>query len=162
MTAKKKTKYGVFEGDLYYARIFEDNIDYSEYHERTEGQFNTVFVPKDDDELQKIVELGFPEESMGNRMIKPIAAAENRAGMKLKRPNKHPSGIEDFGGAPSVTHGTTNKPWDYIEDGALGNGTKAKVKISIYGEGATASVRLEKVGILEHVPFEEMAAEDRW
>ena len=52
--------------------------------------------------------------------------------------------------------------WDYIEDGALGNGTKAKVKISIYGEGATASVRLEKVGILEHVPFEEMAAEDRW
>ena len=112
MAAKKKTKYGVFEGDLYYARIFEDNIDDSEYHERTEGQFNTVFVPKDDDELQKIVELGFPEESMGNRMIKPIAAADNRAGMKLKRPNKHPSGIEDFGGAPSVTHGTTNKPWD--------------------------------------------------
>ena len=90
MTAKKKTKYGVFEGDLYYARIFEDNIDDSEYHERTEGQFNTVFVPKDDDELQKIVEMGFPEESMGNRMIKPIAAADNRAGMKLKRPNKRP------------------------------------------------------------------------
>ena len=62
MTAKKKTKYGVFEGDLYYARILVDNIDDSEYHERTEGQFNTVFVPKDDDELQKIVELGFPEE----------------------------------------------------------------------------------------------------
>jgi len=67
-----------------------------------------------------------------------------------------------MGGAPSVTHGITNNPWDNIEDGALGNGTKAKVKISIYGEGSTASVRLEKVGILEHVPFEEMAAEDRW
>ena len=46
--------------------------------------------------------------------------------------------------------------------GALGNGTKAKVKISIYGKGSTASVRLEKVGIIEHVPYKELEMEDRW
>jgi hypothetical protein len=37
------------------------------------------------------------------------------------------------------------------------------VKISIYGEGATAAVRLEKVGVVEHVPYQELAeADDRW
>jgi hypothetical protein len=105
-----KTKYGVFEGELYYARLHTDNMDDSEYHERTSGQYNTVFVPKDDEEINKMVELGFPEESMGNKMIKPFDAAGGRKGMKLKRPNVHPSGIDDFGGAPSVTNlGTTSK-----------------------------------------------------
>jgi hypothetical protein len=163
MAQKKQTKYGVFEGELFYARVFEDNMDDSEFHEKTNGQFNVVFVPKDSDEVNRMVALGFPEVSMGNKMIKPFDVAGGRVGMKLKRPNVHPSGIEDFGGAPGVTHGTTNKKWDFVEDGALGNGTKAKVKISIYGEGSTASVRLEKIGVIEHVPFEEMAtAEDRW
>lgn len=158
-----KTKYGVFEGQLYYSKLFIDNMDDHEYHEKTQGQFNTVFIPKDEAELNKIVALGFPEVSMGNKMIKEWAVADDRKGMKLKRPNVHPSGIEDFGGAPSVTKGKTNTPWDYIEDGALGDGTKALVKLSIYGEGATASVRLEKVGILEHVPYDEVSeSEDIW
>lgn len=158
-----KTKYGVFEGQLYYARVFTDNMDDHEYHEKTSGQFNTVFIPKDDAELNKMVDLGFPEVSMGNKMIKEWSVAGDRKGMKLKRPNVHPSGIEDFGGAPSVTKGKTNTPWDYIEDGGLGDGTKALVKISIYGEGSTASVRLEKIGVIEHVPVQESElAEDRW
>jgi hypothetical protein len=163
MAQKKQTKYGVFEGELFYARVFTDNMDDSEFHEKTNGQFNVVFVPKDSDEVNRMIDLGFPEVSMGNKMIKPFDVADGRVGMKLKRPNVHPSGIEDFGGAPAVTHGKTNKKWDFVEDGALGNGTKAIVKISVYGEGPTASVRLEKIGVLEHVPFEEMAtAEDRW
>lgn len=162
MAKNKDAKEIYVDGELYYARIFIDNIDTSDWHEKTEGQFNTVFVPKDEETLQLMIDSGFPEESMGNRMIKPIPAADNRLGVKLKRPNKHPSGYENFGGAPIVTHGTTHKPWDYIEDGALGNGTKAKVKISIYGEGSTASVRIEKVGILDHVPFDDTPEEDRW
>ena len=161
--AKSKSKYGVFEGELYYARVFEEDIDTSEYHEKTQGQYNVMFVPKDSDEINRMVSMGFPETAMGNQMIKAIPAAGDRMGMKLKRPNVHPSGIEDFGGAPGVTKGTTNTPWDRIEDGALGNGTLAKIKLSIYGEGATASVRLEKLGVIEHVPYTEMAeAEDRW
>lgn len=158
-----KTRYGVFEGQLYYSKIFMDNMDEHEYHEKTQGQFNTVFIPKDEKELNRMVDLGFPQVSMGNKMIKEWTVADGRKGMKLKRPNVHPSGIEDFGGAPSVTKGKTNTPWDYIEDGALGDGTTALVKISIYGEGSVASVRLEKVGVLEHVPYDETAAaDDQW
>ena len=163
MTAKKKSKFGVFEGELYWPKLHEENMDTQEWQmKKSEGEFNTVFIPKDSEALQHLKDLGFPEESMGNTMIKSYPQADDRLGVKFKRYNKHPAGIEDFGGAPYVTHGTTNKPWDYIEDGALGNGPKAKVKISIYGEGPTASVRLEKVRILEHVPYDDTPAEDRW
>lgn len=155
--AKAKTKYGVFKGKLFYARIFKDNMDDSEYHEKTQGQYNVMFVPEDDKTLEDMIKLGFPETSMGNQMIKTLDYADGKKGVKLKRPNVHPSGYEGLGGAPVVTKGTTNVPWDFIEDGALGNGTTAMVKISIYGEGSTASVKLEKVGVLEHVPFEENA-----
>jgi hypothetical protein len=57
-----------------------------------------------------------------------------------------------------VTHGKTDKAWDMDIDGELGNGTKVAVQISIYGEGSTASVRLEKVGVLELVQFEASGA----
>ena len=147
-----KTKYGVFEGEIYYARVFWGNMDDGEIHEKTDGQYNCVFIPKDEEELNKMRKLGFPDKSMGNQMIREYEAAGGRKGMKLKRPNKHPK-IEDFGGAPVVTHNLTEKVWDMDVDGELGNGTKVKVKISIYGEGSTASVRLEKVAVLELVPY---------
>jgi hypothetical protein len=162
MTKKRETKYGVFEGQLYYARVFPENMDNSEYHERTEGQYNCVFIPKDDDEIKRMLDIGFPEVSMGNQMIKTFDFADGRKGMKLKRPNKHPSGFEGLGGPPSVTVGTTSVPWSFENDGELGNGTVAKVKISVYGDGAQASVKIEKIGIIEHVPYSAEAAADRW
>jgi hypothetical protein len=151
-----KTKWGVFEGEIFWARVFEQNIDDSEYHKATEGQYNCVFIPKDEQELDKMVKLGFPQKSMGNAMIREYDAADGRKGMKLKRPHKHAK-IEDFGGAPVVTKGVSDDVWDMDVDGELGNGTKVKVKISIYGEGATASVRLEKIAVLELVKFEASA-----
>lgn len=160
MATASKTKYGTFEGEIFWARVFEGNMDDSEYHEKTEGQYNCVFVPKDEEELKKVIDLGFPEKSMGNVMVKEYEIAGGRKGMKLKRPNKHPK-VEDFGGAPTVTHGKTEKVWDMEADGELGNGTKVAVKISIYGEGSTASVRLEKVAVMELVPYEAATA-IRW
>lgn len=148
-----KTKYGVFDGEIFYARVFEGNMDNGEFHAKTEGQFNCVFIPKDDEELQKLIKMGFPEKSMGNSMVKEYDVAGGRKGVKLKRPNKHPK-IEDFGGAPIVTHGVSDKVWDMDTDGELGNGTKVKVKVSIYGSGERASIRLEKVAVIEHVPYE--------
>lgn len=54
-----KTKIGVFEGEIYWARVFPGNMDDSEYHKATEGQYNCMFVPKDEEELQKMLRLGF-------------------------------------------------------------------------------------------------------
>ena len=160
---KPKTKYGIFKGQVYWARIFKDNMDDSDFHEKTQGQYNMMFVPEDDTVLEEMLKLGFPEVSMGNQMIKPVELADGKKGMKLKRPNVHPSGYEGLGGAPIVTKGKTNVPWDFVVDGALGHGTVVMAKISIYGEGSVASVKLEKVGVLEHVPYSEGGGDDtRW
>jgi hypothetical protein len=99
---------------------------------------------------------------MGNQMVKPLDYADGAMGMKLKRPNVHPSGYEGLGGSPVVTKGKTNVPWDFIADGEIGNGSTVAVKISVYGEGSTASVKLERVGIIEHVPYEQGVTADGW
>ena len=54
MADKPKTKWGEYNGQLYYARIFKDNMDDSDYHDKTQGQFNVVFVP---DEDEKVIEI---------------------------------------------------------------------------------------------------------
>lgn len=153
MAKAKKTTYGVFKGKAYWAKIFKENMDDSEYHEKTNGQFNMIFIPDSEEVIDEMIKAGFPEVSMGNQMIKSYDFADGKRGMKLKRPNVHPSGYDNLGGAPVVTKGMTNEPWSYSSDGDIGNSSSVAVKISIYGEGSTASVKLERVGVIEHVPF---------
>lgn len=160
---KPKTRYGTFEGEIFYARVFEKNKDNADFHAHIEGQYNCVFVPKDEAELQKLLDFGYPQKAMGSPMVREYDAAAGRLGVKLKRPHKHKSGIEAFGGAPVVTKGISNDIWDIEEDGELGNGTGVKVKISIYGAGSTATVRLEKVAVMNHIPYERPEElEVRW
>jgi hypothetical protein len=170
--AKKKsnTAYVTYEGEIFYPRLFEASRDTSEYHEKTDGQYNCVFVPTayyigaatpdsriegtPDEVLEVMVTRdGHPTTTLGHEMIKEYAVAGGRRGVKFKRPHKHAT-IDDFGGAPEVfdwTNGITPKLWDSDVDGELGNGTKIQVKVSYYRD----TVRLEKVAVLEHVPYEQ-------
>lgn len=151
-----KTKTVAMTGFLEYARVFPENMDNGEFHEATEGQFNVNFYPETEADFDAFFENGAPTSSMGHDTIKLGRDFGMGKFLKLKRPNKHRSGIEDFGGAPAVfdfTNGESTKRWTF-EDGELGNGTKAVVKVSIYGEGARASIRLEKIAVLEHVEFD--------
>ena len=154
MSDNTKSKYKDYKGKLYFARLFESNKDDSEYHEKTEGQYNCVFVPESEEVLDKMKSDGIPEVSMGHPQFKPTSAADDAIGIKLKRPHVHPK-IEDFGGAPEIfdwTDGVSDKKWDLDVDGEIGNGTEVQVKVSIYTP--TNTIRLEKVAILVHVPYE--------
>ena len=157
--AKVKTTEVAMTGFLEYARVFTGNMDDNmDYHEKTQGQFNVNFYPETNEGFEAFFQAGAPTASMGNDTIK-IGNASVATGkfLKLKRPNKHPSGIEDFGGAPVVfdfREGESLKKWSMDEDGELGNGTKATVKVSIYGEGPRASIRLEKIAVHTLVEFD--------
>ena len=153
-------KIGTFEGTVYWARFFLSNKDDSEFHEKTEGQYNCVFIPKDDAELDRLMKMGFPPMSMGRDMVKEYETADGpRKGVKLKRPHKHPK-IDDFGGPPVVMKGIGGEFWDLEKDGDIGNVSKVAVKVTIFGEGSTATVRLEKVAVLELVPHVKQEYED--
>mgnify|MGYP003640128568 CR=1 FL=1 len=157
--AKQKTAMVTMTGFLQYARVFTGNMDDNmEHHEKTEGQFNVNFYPETNEGFEAFMSAGAPAASMGHDTIK-IGNPEFGTGkyLKLKRPNKHPAGIEDFGGAPTVfdfREGESMKKWDMGTDGELGHGTKATVKVSIYGEGPRASIRLEKIAVHELVEFD--------
>lgn len=68
----------------------------------------------------------------------------------------------DFGGQPDIVWFNDDKgknvAWNIETDGLIGNGTLAKVKFSVYMGGDTPSqsdtVRLEKIGVIDHVKFD--------
>jgi len=156
-----KTKYLTFTGYIKYARIFmeyyDDNLD---FHAKTDGQFNCNFYFASDEDVETFLESGVGPTSMGYDRIKEDGELGCGKFTKLHRPFKHPK-VVNFGGAPRVldhTNGESNKIWDYDEDGALGHGTEVRVKISVWGEGSTAVIRLEKVAVInlvEYIPEEE-------
>lgn len=160
-----KTKLIAMTGFVTYAKVFNENMDDNmDFHEKTEGQFNVNFYPETEDDFKTFFAAGAPETSMGHNTVK---LGDESIGMgkyiKLKRPNKHPSGIEDFGGAPLVfdfTEGESLKKWSFTDDGELGNGTKVVVKVSIFGEGSRASIRLERMAVLNHVVYDGVKADD--
>ena len=152
-----KTKVGTFEGEIFYARVFPENMDNAEFHAATQGEYNCIFIPKDNEELNRLIKMGFPEVVLGHKMVKEYDVAAGRLGVKLKRKNVHAK-IADFGGPPQVLKDDLKTEWSMAEDGELGNGTKVKVKISIYGEGSRASVRLEKIAVIEHIPYDKDAS----
>ena len=145
-------------GFIEYARVFTENMDANmDYHEKTKGQYNVNFYPATTDGFDDYFSAGAPVSAMGHDAIK-VGNSELATGkfLKLKRPNVHPSGIEDFGGAPQVfdfRDGTSTKKWSFENDGELGNGTGVVVKVSIFGEGGRASIRLEKIAVTDHVEF---------
>ena len=160
-----KTKLIAMTGFVTYAKVFNENMDDNmDFHEKTEGQFNVNFYPETEDDFKAFFAAGAPEASMGHNTVK-LGDASIGMGkyIKLKRPNKHPSGIEDFGGAPLVfdfTEGESLKKWSFTDDGELGNGTKVVVKVSIFGEGPRASIRLERIAVLNHVVFDGVKKDD--
>ena len=161
-----KTNIVEMTGFVEWAKIFPENMDDNmEFHSETQGQFNMNFYPESEGEFEKFFSAGAPTSSMGHDTIK-LGNADIGLGkfVRLKRPNKHKSGIEDFGGAPAVydfREGPSMKRWDFAEDGELGNGSKVKVKVSIFGTGSRASIRLEKVAVLEQVVFEGAATKTK-
>ncbi len=146
-------------GFVEYANVFEENMDENmDYHAKTQGQYNMNFYPESDPELKKFFDAGAPESSMGHDTIK-IGNPDLAMGkyVKLKRPNVHPAGIADFGGAPKVfdfRNGPSTDKWDFGADGELGNGTKVHAKVSIYGSGSRASIRLERIAVVDQVVYE--------
>ena len=149
-----QSKYVTMTGFVDYARVFTENMDTNmEYHAATEGQYNVNFYPETDADFEAFFGAGAPESSMGHDTIK-IGDPEIGMGkyVKLKRPHVHRSGIEAFGGPPMIfdfREGESTKKWNYEEDGELGSRSKVKMKVSIFGSGPRATVRMERIAVEE-------------
>lgn len=121
------------------------------------GQYNAEFYPADEGELEKI-------EKEAKLRKKKLVLKDPSDGegygvgkwFKIQRPNVHE--IDDFSGPPPVVKmkdGEQVEPWDASLDGLIGNGSKVKLKIVFYGEGDRAGHRIVKIGLIDHVVYEE-------
>lgn len=160
---------------LEYPKVFPQNADMGSpdgpraaqaiYQKGGQYIVNAYFTNEDD--IGMLIEQGLDPKPMNSDRIL-IGNQDLGIGkyMKLKRAvsdvktftdrkTGEPVSV-DYGGAPKVvdlTQGRENKRlWDFDTDGALGNGTKAKVQFEVYANGA--GVRLMNVGVTEHVAYE--------
>lgn len=176
-----KTVWVTFDTTLYYAQVFEGNRDKAEMHSDTDG-VTKVTLRLTDEQIQEMIDLGVPETALGYQTFKDVTIdGENFRAYVAKRPwvskyLKNDDGSPVQMGAPVVFDynkmvqehkdaGRTGRmkdeditPWT-MEDGLLGNGTKAKVKMSIYrGKNKagkpTCVVTLEKIAITDLVIYE--------
>jgi hypothetical protein len=179
---ESKTVWITLDTTLYYAQVFEQNRDKGEVHSETDG-VTKVTLALTDEQINELKSLGVPESALGYQTFKDfdIDGVQFR-GYVAKRPwvskyLKDDNGEPQVMGAPKVFDfnkavaawkeaGGTGRimdehitPWDMEKDGLIGNGSKAKVKLSIYrGKNKagkpTCVVTLEAVAITEHVPYE--------
>ena len=154
--AKGKTTIVSMTGFVEYARVFPENMDNGDYHEKTQGQYNCNFYPETTEGFEAYFQAGAPVSSMGHDTIK-IGNPELGTGkfLKLKRPNVHPM-VAEWGGAPTVfdfREGESLKKWSMADDGEVGNGSKVTVKVSVWSDGKKSIQRLEKIAVHKLVEF---------
>ena len=154
--AKGKTTIVSMTGFVEYARVFPDNMDDNDYHEKTQGQFNCNFYPESNEGFEAYFQAGAPVSSMGHDTIKlGNEAIGTGKFLKLKRPNVHAFAPE-WGGAPTVfdfREGESLKKWSMADDGEVGNGSKVTVKVSVWSDGKKSIQRLEKMAVHTLVEF---------
>lgn len=191
MATEKKSKtvwVTLHDVTLYYAQLFENNRDKGDMHSETDG-ITKVTISLTDEQEKELLGLGVPASALGYQTFKDYTIdGVNFRGMVVKRPwvskyLKDEDGNPQFVGAPKVfdfnkavaafkadggngrimdSHKTD---WDNTTDGLIGNGSKAKVKLSVYrgtnkAGKPTCVVQLEEVAVTEHVKYEAPARDD--
>lgn len=174
-----KTVWLTLDTTLYYAQVFEGNRDKGDMHSDTDG-VTKVTLKLNDDQINEMMGLGVPETALGYQTFKDVTIdGQNFRAYVAKRPwvskyLKDENGELQKMGAPKVfmladalEKAKASDSWRIkdehktfwtMEDGLIGNGTTAKVKLSIYrGKNKagkpTCVVTLEEIAIVDLVSY---------
>lgn len=176
---ESKTVWLTLDTTLYYAQVFEENRDKGDMHSDTDG-ITKVTLKLTDDQINELMGLGVPETALGYATFKDVTIdGENFRAYVAKRPwvskyLKDEAGEPQKMGAPKVfmladamAKAKEAESWRILDehktfwtmkDGLIGNGTTAKVKLSIYrGKNKagkpTCVVMLEEIAIVDYVSY---------
>lgn len=130
----------------YWAKVFEDNRDKTGYENALEdiGGQTSIDVDLEEDMLEKL--------KKSRSMKKGRESPDNEGLTRVKFTRKW---TEKYGGGEPKVLDADGQTWDYDEDGPIGNGSTVEVVLSVYDTSRNNIVgtRLEKVKVLEHVPY---------
>lgn len=130
----------------YWAKVFAENRDLTGFEDalKESGGQTTIDVDLDADNMSKLAR---------SRSMKKGAPSKDNEGLtRVKFTRKWEA--QYGGGAPLVVK-ADGQPWDYDEDGPIGNGSIVEVILSVYDTARKSIVgtRLEKVKVVEHKPY---------
>lgn len=183
--ANNKSKSVIVDAILYYAKVFEQNRDMGNEHvdfSETEGMYKVELL-LDEANVKKLDDAGMPKKFGAF----PTYKDAEHEGVKYKkytakRPHRSKYLTDDAGdrrvmGPPVVfdfnayqeaykAAGGQGKADEHItpltiNDGLIGNGTKAKVRLNIYKGTKATIVTLERIGITDLVVYES-AGNSEW
>ena len=167
--SESKTKYLTYPCKVMWAKVFEENRDMGNPDNDMgkkiiahEGQYVLDMHITEQTKRQMVAD-GIPEQSMGHDMFKPaFQFADHEWVYRPKRMHLAPDTWKDDKGkrvvlgAPDV--GDLNRPYEdengykraakhSFADGEIGNGSDLMVKLTKYGDGQGATIRLHSIGI---------------
>jgi hypothetical protein len=136
----KLTGYG------FWAKVFEDNRDLTGFEDalKDSGGQCTIDVDLDGTQLEKL------QRSKSMLRGRPSDDTEGHTRIKFKR-----KWTENYGGGVPTVVKEDGTPWDYDEDGPIGNGSTVEVILSVYDTSRKNIVgtRLEKVKVVVHKEY---------
>ena len=118
-----------------------------------------------EDSKSKMIADGVPNKGLQAQLFK--TNKEGRMFYKATRPHFNPKFRNQETGEQGVTVGPPAMfkksgdgfvPWNWEEDGLIGNGSKAIVKLDVWDGKITT---LEKVAVVDHVVYESNNTDDR-
>lgn len=140
-------------GPAYWAKVFEDNRDLTGFEDALKdvGGQTCIDLDLDAGNLAKLRK----SKSMKRGTESPDNDGLTRVRFSRKWQDTY------AGGAPKVVK-ADGTVWDYDEDGPIGNGSTVEVVLSVYDTSRKAIVgtRLEKVKVLEHIPYDPDAEDE--
>jgi hypothetical protein len=183
--ANAKSKSVIVDAILYYPKVFLENRDMGNEHvdlSETDGMYK-VELFLDAENVKKLEEAGMPKKFGAFPAFKEGEhQGKTYKRYTAKRPHLSKYLLDEAGdrkvmGPPLVfdfntfqeaykAAGGQGKSDDYItpwtiQDGLIGNGTKAKVRLNIYKGVKATIVTLERIGITDHVVY-ETAGNSEW
>lgn len=136
----KLTGYG------YWGKVFEANRDLTGFEDalKDSGGQCTIDVDLDGTQLEKL------QRSKSMLRGRPSDDIPGHTRIKFKR-----KWTENYGGGVPTVVKADGSPWDYDEDGPIGNGSTVEVTLSVYDTSRKSIVgtRLEKVKVVVHKEY---------
>lgn len=142
-------------GLAYWSKIFAENRDLTGYEDALKdvGGQTSIDMDLDADNMALLRK----SKSMKRGTDSPDNDGLTRVKFTRKWEHKIATkrGEMDLGGEPVVIKADGSK-WDWDMDGPIGNGSTVEVVLSVYDTSRKAIVgtRLDKVKVIEHVPYE--------
>ena len=149
------------DGPVSWAKVFEQNRDMEGYQGAAKeygGQYS-INIYLDENNIERLNAVGSQKKAK-KPGEKSYTELDNSNGMLMYSfTRRHQDRYEWASGAPRVVK-ADGTPWDFGEDGLIGNGSVCRIQLACYDTARGVGTRLEAIKVLDLVPYASSNPDD--